>query len=293
MRTGEQAAAVPGSTASGRAVVAALAGLLVVVVLGAGAWLLATSREGPEADGEPLPMAAGTAGEVPAPEPGGSVAFVHAPAAEGRALAEEAPRTSKPLAGEAGAPPVIADGWLDLHGVVVRASDGSAIADATVIAVPRDEDAEGGLAPPQALTGPDGSFTLPVPPGIGSFRVQLPQPGRAAGDARPGERVPVNAEWTAPDGRRDEVRLVAETGWRLEVRLVDGEGRPREGVLVKGAGRAGRSDAEGRCVFLDLPVESGPISLTVLAGPGEKPLTLDLPERKPGSLSQEVSFAVR
>jgi len=177
-----------------------------------------------------------------------------------------------------------ADGWHELRGVAVRASDESPVVAATIVAVLPDGGVNGSDEVMQAQTGRDGGFSFWVPPDV-NFRVRLPSSGGSQADGR----VAVRIEWANGDTHADDVRLVLETGWQLGVLVVDEEGRPHAGVVVKGAGRTATSDADGRCLLLDLPAEAGAIKLTLQA-PGGKPATYDVEPPEAGQLRKEVTL---
>jgi hypothetical protein len=152
----------------------------------------------------------------------------------------------------------------------VRASDGSAVVGATVIAVQHSGAKESELG--RATSGVDGGFTLHVPGSLDTFKVLFRDPSWAADDPRPGEPVAVGVEWGATGAETSELRLVLQTGWLLDVRVADSHGASRSGVVVSGGGRSATTDVDGRCRLLDLPAGGGPLTLTATA-PGRPPVT--------------------
>ena len=177
----------------------------------------------------------------------------------------------------------------DFHGRAVRASDETAVEGATVIAVQRAGSKEQELG--RATTGDDGSFTLHVPGSLDAFQVLVRDPSWAPDDPRPGEPVPVGAEWGSPKVAAGEVRLVLQTGWRLDVRVTDAYGGAREGVVVSGAGRSATTDNNGRCQLRDLSAGAGPLTLT-LTVPGHAEVTEAVEPPAAGQLRQDVVIKV-
>jgi hypothetical protein len=182
------------------------------------------------------------------------------------------------------------DGWRDIRGHVVRASDGSPIGSATVVAQPQAADTGGAADELQVRTGRDGGFTLRVPAGMLNFRVTLPESALPRDPARPESRVDGRVEWDNGDPLSGDVRIVMESGWRLDVHLVEGEGRPRAGLVVGGGGRSAKSNGDGQCVLLDLPL-GGPITLTLELG-GGRTMTQPVEAPEPGSLRKSVTINV-
>jgi len=270
-----------------KAIAVGLAAALGLGLVIASFWLLQGRREPDERD--PTGVAArehGDSGvphfEAALPAPSGGPPPDSPPGTGAAGLDEP-----KPLIGGSQA----AAGWHELRGVAVRASDESPVVSATIIAVLPDAGIDVSGEPMQARTDRDGSFTLSVPKGMLNFRVMLPESGQARDVNQPDSRVAVRAEWENGDVSSGAVRLVLDSGWRLDVLLVDGEGRAHAGVAVKGGGRSAKSDADGRCTLLDLPVDGGPVTLTLQA-PGAKPVTYPVEAPEPGSLRKDVTLKV-
>jgi hypothetical protein len=258
---------------------ALVAGVAAMVLLALGAlWLLRADRTTPAADEASKPATApqGAREALPAPA-------LPAPR-EGTQLAP--PVASEPVQAIPSQVGTAADGWHELRGTAVRASDESPVVGATIVAVLPDGGAGGSDEVMQAQTARDGSFSFWVPPDV-NFRVRLPSSGGSQADGR----VAVRIEWANGDTHADDVRLVLETGWQLGVLVVDGEGRPHAGVVVKGAGRTATSAADGRCLLADLPAEAGPITLALQA-PGGKPVTYTVEPPEPGLLRKDVTLKV-
>ena len=252
-------------------VVALTLGVVIVVVL-----QLLGGRSSPAAEDTSKAADAPQASREPLPTP--ALPVPH-----------ESPQPAPPVASE----PVqaipsqvgtAADGWHELRGTAVRASDESPVVGATIVAVLPDGGTSGSDEVMQAQTGRDGSFSFWVPPDV-NFRVRLP----SSGDSQADGRVQVRIEWENGDTHADAVRLVLETGWQLGVLVVDGGGRPLAGVAVKGAGRSAKTDADGRCLLLDLPADAGAITLTLQA-PGGKPDTQRVEPPETGVLRKEVTL---
>jgi hypothetical protein len=260
----------------GLAVGLSAAALVALALLAA--WMLRGDRASPDAD-EPSKLAASAPDAHQAlPEPPPPHAGTSRDLPDGVAAPVEAMAPKGAAAG---------DGWHDLRGVAVRASDESPVVGATIVAVSPGAGPDGRDEVMEAKTGRDGGFSFYVPRDV-NFRVRLPASGRPA-DGQPDGRVQVRLEWANGDTQADAVRLVLETGWQLAVLVIDGESRPRAGVLVKGAGREAKSDAEGRCVLLDLPASGQPISLT-LQSPGAKPVTYAVEPPEAGLLRKDVTL---
>jgi hypothetical protein len=255
---------------------ALVAGLAAIVFLTIGAlWLLRADRSTPAADETSKAAVAPQEAREALPAPA-----LPAP----REGAPEPPAAAAPVEANPSHVGTAADGWHELRGTAVRASDESPVVGATIVAVLPDGGANGSDEVMQARTGRDGSFSFWVPPDV-NFRVRLPSSGGSQTDGRVQARI----EWANGDTHADDVRLVLETGWQLGLLVVDGEGRPQAGVVVKGAGRTATSDADGRCLLLDLPAEAGAITLTLQA-PGGKPETQRVEPPEAGLLRKEVTL---
>lgn len=255
---------------------ALVAGLFAALALGVvvAVWLLRSDRSTPAAV-EPKAAVAPQESREPLPAPA-----LPAP----RESTPEPPAATAPVQAIPSHVGTAADGWHELRGTAVRASDESPVVAATIIAVLPDGGANGSDEVMQAQTGRDGGFSFWVPPDV-NFRVRLPSSGGSQTDGRVQARI----EWANGDTHADDVRLVLETGWQLGVLVVDAEGRPQAGVVVKGAGRTATSDADGRCLLLDLPAEAGAITLT-LQPPGGKPDTQRVEPPEVGLLRKEVTL---
>ena len=256
---------------------ALVAGLFAALALGVivAVWLLRSDRSTPAAV-EPAAAVAPQESREPLPVP----ALPTPP--EEQPL--EPPATTSPVQAIPTQVGTAADGWHELRGTAVRASDDTPVVGATIVAVKPDAGVTGSDEVMQAQTARDGSFSFWVPPDV-NFRVRLPSSGSGQADGR----VAVRIEWENGDTHADAVRLVLETGWQLVVLVVDGGGRPQAGVVVKGAGRTATSDADGRCLLLDLPAEAGAITLTLQA-PGGKPETQRVEPPEAGQLRKEVTL---
>lgn len=215
---------------------------------------------------------------------------IDAAARQRAAAAKEAesapvPAAAPPAAPTEPAPAAAADVGQDIRGRAVRASDGSTVVGATVIALQRSGSQETELA--RATSGFDGGFTLHTPRSLDAFQVLVRDPSWAPDDPRPGQPVAVGVEWGSPGAETSELRLVLQTGWLLDVRVADSHGASREGVVVSGAGRSATTDSAGRCRLLDLPAAGGPITLTATA-PGRPPVTQAVEPPTTSHLRQDV-----
>ena len=289
MDTLEQQADPKGSGPPRRALTVRLVAALVLCSSIATVWLLLqSSRETPATGGQSAAATPGhgAAGEAPFDDRFPAT-IEGAPEGLPPALAPVTPIEVPPDVGAA-----TADGWHDIRGVAVRASDESPVVAATISAVLRDAATDGADQPLQTRTGADGSFTLHVPGEVENFRVLLPVPRKSRFDAELETKAFARIEWAGGGASNSEVRLVLETGWKLDVHLIDGENRPRAGVAVTGSGRTAKSDAEGRCALLDLPVNGAPVTLTLRPASGGKTTTYVVDAPEAGSLRKDETFKV-
>jgi hypothetical protein len=248
--------------------------VLAIALAALGVWLLGR-RESAEVSGTGASSTAPAAAQAPR--------FDAQPDQGAPANAATAPEQAAPLEGSR--PP---EGWRELRGVAVRACDEEAAVGATIIAVPHDTVSASEERWLQARVARDGSFSLWAPPQVDGYRVLLP----SAGDPSDG-RVPVRMEGPEGEGQVRDVRLVLDSGWRLDLVLVDGAGHRLAGVLAQGGSRSARSDAEGRCTLLDLPVGTGPLALTLHSGPGDRITTEAVVDPPPdGSLRKDATLTV-
>jgi len=179
-----------------------------------------------------------------------------------------------------------------IRGLTLRASDESPVGFATVIALRAD--AAGGADVPVAHARSDaqGRFSLEAIGVIDAFRAGAREPGRPDERVESAEAAPVSVQWANDDAGGETVRLLLDTGWRLDVFVVDRDGKARRGAIVMTGEQTARTDAQGRCAFLDLPATRDSIRVAVQPASGAESVSLAVPAPEPGRHRQETTLTV-
>jgi hypothetical protein len=268
--------AVRARSSRGRVSLPLLLGLLAALLL-AIVWL--AGRD----DAEP---AAPAAGEIPV-----APASPVLPEATSRGVAPDPVREPAAEAVPLSAVPDESLPGRDIAGVLVRASDGSNLGPAEVIALVHVAGTAAEVELMRTRADTDGHFELRAERGPTGFRVLVPPAGRPR-DAEPTQSVGVSVEWAGGDPAAHDVRLVLDTGWRLDVRVLDAQGQPRADVVLRAAGRETRTDAEGAGALVDLPEDGRALTLRAQA-PGQPEISQQVPAPAEGRLRAELQLTLR